>query len=356
MKKKIWIASAVVVAIIVLLCAALGAMSSRSLSISTGRFLRADSGTPMMVCGNSPISVSNQTGRDLFDGLETGDKILVVHDGIAESYPGQTGAYAVLRLKKGNIDDIPQGVIDSLRDLGWLESANTLQSQENVTVTDTTEPPAQTFTETTGVQSEPPAPNTSANEPTTSATEQTQTEPPISTTAAVTTAAPAPILPENLLDPQQYQVTVCYSNYYDAPAVFQKSVNARNKTDFNHPVFVFESAAELARFEQEFSGCFTFGQGYDEMPSFNDVKGTYDEAFFEGNAMILVYVESGSGSERFGIKEILFDDTSMLLHTEELNNPFVVTDDLAGWFLMVTLPRELISGITSFDASYARAD
>ena len=120
MKKKVCIALAIVAAVVVLLCVTVGVISFRSLGISTGRFLRADHGAAMMVRDNSPISMSNQTNRDLFDGLETGDKILVLHDGIAESYPGQTGAYAVIRLKKGSISDIPQGVLESLRELGWI--------------------------------------------------------------------------------------------------------------------------------------------------------------------------------------------------------------------------------------------
>ena len=51
-----------------------------------------------------------------------GDKILVIHDDIVETYPGKTGVYAIFKLGDGTADDIPQTVVNGLTELGWLES------------------------------------------------------------------------------------------------------------------------------------------------------------------------------------------------------------------------------------------
>ena len=61
--------------------------------------------------------------QDLFAGLSSGDKILVIHGLIMESYPGQTHAYYCLRLEAGSLADIPQDVLERLREMGWLEEA-----------------------------------------------------------------------------------------------------------------------------------------------------------------------------------------------------------------------------------------
>ena len=65
--------------------------------------------------------MTNVTGRNLFRNFAAGDKILAIHDGINESYPGSTGTYAVFKLSKGSAGDIPQEIADQLVALGWLK-------------------------------------------------------------------------------------------------------------------------------------------------------------------------------------------------------------------------------------------
>ncbi len=90
-------------------------------SISVGRILICDNGSYMLIKDNSPIVLSSEND-ELFDGLSTGDKVSVVHDGIAESYPAQTGAKKILLLEKGSIEDINEDVLQQLGELGWIES------------------------------------------------------------------------------------------------------------------------------------------------------------------------------------------------------------------------------------------
>ena len=123
MKKKIWLIPLCVVGVLVLLCAAgLWYMSANTLGFSVGRCLVADNGSYMLVEDNSPIVMSNRDKKEIFSGLETGDKILVLHDGVEESYPGGTGAKWIVKLEDGTMEDIPEEVISELTEMGWLGS------------------------------------------------------------------------------------------------------------------------------------------------------------------------------------------------------------------------------------------
>lgn len=146
MKKKTWLFPLGILIGVFLLCGGiLWYMSAHSLGVSVGRFLIAERGTYMVILDErSPVCMSNVKEKEgLFDGLENGDKILVLHDGIRESYPGGTGAYAVFKLAYGNISDIPEQVLNELAELGWWVSSDnqngTDRSQEKTGSGETSE-------------------------------------------------------------------------------------------------------------------------------------------------------------------------------------------------------------------------
>lgn len=125
-QKKKWVIPLCVIGVILLLCAGgLWYMINHSMSFSVGRCLVADNGSYMFIDGNSPIIMSNRKDKEgLFSGLGTGDKILIFHDGIAETYPGRTGAYWCVKLEDGTQADIPEQVIEELTELGWTIVGN----------------------------------------------------------------------------------------------------------------------------------------------------------------------------------------------------------------------------------------
>ncbi len=126
MKKKVLIVIAVLLAIFIAgITAGTLLINSLSLGIHTGVVLKSDNGSCFLVSNNSPIRLCDysQEGRQ-FDHLSDGDKILVFHNGINESYPASTFSYLTIKLNDGNIEDVPQGVIDSLTQLGWIENTD----------------------------------------------------------------------------------------------------------------------------------------------------------------------------------------------------------------------------------------
>lgn len=123
MKKYKWL----IVTVCVLLVLAVGAygvisfLDHRAVGISTGRCLVSAHGDYLLIEGNSPTVMSDRSaGGNLFGDLTSGDEILVIHDLILETYPGQTGAYFCWKLSDGDISDISQTLITDLKTMGWL--------------------------------------------------------------------------------------------------------------------------------------------------------------------------------------------------------------------------------------------
>lgn len=123
-QRKKWIIPVSIITILLLLGAGvLWYVYEHSMGFTVGRCLVADNGSYLLIDGNDPIVMSNRRDKDgLFDSLETGDEILVLHDGIAESYPGQTGAYWCKKLSDGSKADLPESVIKELTEMGWLHN------------------------------------------------------------------------------------------------------------------------------------------------------------------------------------------------------------------------------------------
>lgn len=121
MKTKKWVLPVCVIAGVSVLCitallAAAGIMSAKGYGISVGRFYLSNDRSYLVEEGRAMILSDQSEDRKLFDGLDAGDLILVIHDGVNLSYPSQTGAYRVVRLSKGNENDLPENL-----DIGAVE-------------------------------------------------------------------------------------------------------------------------------------------------------------------------------------------------------------------------------------------
>ncbi len=126
MKKTLIKILCVILAVFLLITAiiviGMGVMTAKGYGITQGRCLVTATGSHMLIDeDNSPIEMSNRNDKDIFADLSSGDEILVIHDGIQESYPAGTGAYYCIKLNDGKPEDIPTSVIESLTELGWLE-------------------------------------------------------------------------------------------------------------------------------------------------------------------------------------------------------------------------------------------
>jgi len=109
-----------IVAALILLALILGGLvvcRVMGLSFSTGRIMRTQCGDSFLLLNGTPVELA---GKDDFGSLQTGDKVLVLHGLIRETYPSSTDAHVLLRLKRGSRKDIPARVINDLDSLGWV--------------------------------------------------------------------------------------------------------------------------------------------------------------------------------------------------------------------------------------------
>ena len=116
------------------------------------------------------------------------------------------------------------------------------------------------------------------------------------------------------------------------------------------PVYKLDTLEDLNRFKESYKDILTLDQGYDEVPSFNEVTASYDKSFFADHTLVLAYVEAISGSFRYAIRDISYEGSTFCLNVVQTNNPGTYTDDMAGWFVIAEVLDSDIAGYTEFDA------
>lgn len=152
---------------------------------------------------------------------------------------------------------------------------------------------------------------------------------------------------------EAFDITVSYANWTEESEIYIHALNTNRmaESSVRHlPIYRFGTLEELEQFKQTFGEVLTMDSGYNEVPSFNDVTANYDETFFNENTLMLVYVSASSGTYRFGVNSVFCDGNSFCIHIEQLNNPEVVTDDMAGWFITVAVPDSMVANCSEFDA------
>ncbi len=286
MKNKTWLIILLsFVGVIIALGVVVGFLAIKGMGLSYGLYLEAKNDSSMMVVDNSPIRMSDSSDRDIFDGLESGDRILVIHGLIAESYPGQTGAYAVIKLWGGDMSDIPPEVIGNLVSMGWI-------------------------------------------------TEEYEVE---------------------FTEPQRdFPILVACAGWAENDEIYTRALNTQKmaQSSVKHlPIYRLDTLADVEAFRSTFENDLAFEYGFDEIKSFNDAIEVFeDEAYLKSHSFMVVYVQANSGTYRYGVESIFWDGENFTVHVEQLNHPEIVTDDLAGWYIIVVVPDSMIDGCTEFDA------
>lgn len=121
MRKRIVI---ILLATVCLLAAGLFVISPFTVSIGT--YIAAD--RPLIVLDKGSGEPIVMQGGSWDYG--TGDRVLILHNGtMMLSFPAQMNVYLCIRLKKGDISNVPESVLDSLEEMGWLSGGGLGQNQ-----------------------------------------------------------------------------------------------------------------------------------------------------------------------------------------------------------------------------------
>lgn len=153
-----------------------------------------------------------------------------------------------------------------------------------------------------------------------------------------------------------FDIKVSYANYAsweELKEIYEKALNSDTFTQsmvMHLPIYKLDTQAELIEFKAELDRILTVDQGYDEMPSFDDVTAKYDETFFEENTLVVVYVTASSGSYRFNVDNVELANGRFCVHVKQTKKPEVFTEDMAGWFITVAIPDHVARADFKFDA------
>ena len=150
-----------------------------------------------------------------------------------------------------------------------------------------------------------------------------------------------------------------YASWTEDERIYTNSLNITEMKNHEHlhpPIYVFDTVYDLQNFKYDFGEILTLDAGLDEVPSFNAATERYDNAFFQENTLILVYVPANNSTHRFGLSGIEINDTQCHIHLEETTGAEAVDAAMAGWFLTIAVADEAIAACTEFDADLNNID
>ena len=149
-----------------------------------------------------------------------------------------------------------------------------------------------------------------------------------------------------------FDIRISWANWLEGTTVYEGCLNFDQLaiSSVHHiPLHKFSSRSELDAFKARFGEDNSFDDGYNGK-SFNENTADYDDAFFDENNLFLVYVDANSGSLQFDVNSIFNDGNCFSIYVNQTNDPEVVTDDMAGWFITIAVPKSATENCTVFDA------
>ena len=150
-----------------------------------------------------------------------------------------------------------------------------------------------------------------------------------------------------------FDASVSWANWSDDPKIRELALN-RDTFELHSaghlPVYKCGTLEELKEFKTTFSGIFIMDGTWDEVPSFEEVTADYTEDFFLENTFLLVYVEAGSYTPRFGVDSVLKENGTLSVYVKYTYNPEEGDCAMAGWLFAIPVNSHQIQDCTRFDA------
>lgn len=153
----------------------------------------------------------------------------------------------------------------------------------------------------------------------------------------------------------EYKATVSYVGWTENTLIASGALNGGKASESgskHFPIFKADTKKDLEDFKSTYGSMLSMNQKYDEIPSFNKATEGYDDAFFENNSLLMIYVTSGSGSLRYGVSGVSIENGELCVHVKLTNNPEIGTCDMAGWLIAVEIEDGTVRSCISFDADF----
>ena len=111
-----------------------------------------------------------------------------------------------------------------------------------------------------------------------------------------------------------------------------------------------KSRQELDSFLSLASRYFSLSSSMPGKNSFNAIIQKYDEAFFEGNGLVIVYIPSESTSINYKLESAAATGEELHITVTEAKPEGELNAQEAGWFMTVEFSQEQLSNVTHFSA------
>jgi len=121
----------------------------------------------------------------------------------------------------------------------------------------------------------------------------------------------------------------------------------QNKEQRHLAIFKIDTKDELEQFKSKAEDQFNV----DKTPTFNETADIYDEAFFAERSLLLVHIIASSSSHKFAFSKAEANNTTAVIYIKRTDDPNVPGNAMmAGWFITISVKKDAIKDITSFDA------
>lgn len=156
------------------------------------------------------------------------------------------------------------------------------------------------------------------------------------------------------IDPK-YGNTVAYAGWTDDERIYENALNKdilQGKDGVHLPVYKVDTLEDLAAFKDSYGDIFTMNEGRDQYLSFDGAvaKAQWDnEAFYNKYTMLVVYVPAMNGTLRVHVADVQTKNETFDIYVGQ-GHADLVSDEMAGWFILMEVEDEEMTQYKSFNA------
>lgn len=156
------------------------------------------------------------------------------------------------------------------------------------------------------------------------------------------------------IDPK-YGNTVAYAGWTDDEQIYEKALNKdilQGKDGVHLPVYKVDALEDLAAFKDSYGDVFTMNEGRDQYLSFDDTVARVQwntEAFYNKYTMLVVYVPAMDGTLRVHVADVQTKNETFDIYVGQ-GHADLVSDEMAGWFILMEVEDEEMARYKSFNA------
>ena len=153
-----------------------------------------------------------------------------------------------------------------------------------------------------------------------------------------------------------FDIVIFHASRADFGAIYSGALNEETmmfSSVLHLPIYKFDSLEELEQFKAAFGDSLGMDGKYDGALSFNEATSGRDEAFFEENSLMLVYVDVSNKASDLEVSSIFCDGNTFCIHIMPRNGSKSTTDGADSYRLItVAVPKSMIKDCIKFDADF----